>query len=379
MAERLQVDPIPLRLLTRDLEDVDRILLIDGLVDSPRLSRTQILDRLEQLRLRIEQINDQYRRIAAGAREQMEQGRLTTALYDLERALKLSGSEGEPQDNEGISLQKQLESVRVLREGIHTASRRNLELAELYETLRQQPSSLTDRLSCLEQRAAELRFLRDNGPKVSAAHYESELEDIRLNRLEELSADADLRLEAMSDPERQVGLARDMLHELAPHLVPGAARHVERHAARQRQWEAHLGRAEARLTARAVAVRQRARLAKIRLAAVGIAGILVMAVAVHFLRPAAAADTLVKELAVARTAAAIQGLAEETRDPAVRAPLLRLAEATRLKQVVADDAASAVRLEGVLREIEAALAQMGSEREGLVEVVRRRLAELRGR
>jgi hypothetical protein len=36
MEERLGSDPVPIRLLTQDLEEVDRILLLGALVDTAR-------------------------------------------------------------------------------------------------------------------------------------------------------------------------------------------------------------------------------------------------------------------------------------------------------------------------------------------------------
>lgn len=212
MERRLRADPVPLRPLLRDLVEVDRILLLDCLVDTPRSTRTALLDRLDKLRLRVEELSDQHRRLARGAREQLEQGRLTTALYDLERALEASAEDEDIGGEDEIRIE--LEKVRTLRDEVRTASRRNLELAELYDSLHEEDAALEDRLRTLDQREDVLLFLLENGAKPFRPRYSREIHELHVLRLQELSADAMLRYEDNDAPARRLQIAREMLGRL---------------------------------------------------------------------------------------------------------------------------------------------------------------------
>ncbi len=208
MAKRLQLDPVPLRVLLKELGEVDRILLLDCLIDTPHIGRTELLDRLDRLRLQIEQVTAQNRQIAAGARQQIEQGRLTTALFDLERALKASS----PDDDSGSELRREMEEVQRLREEIRNASRRNLELAELHARLVDDPNStLADRQQALAQREEVLTYLIEKGPKAFTARYRKELEELQVARVGDLAADAERCFANESTVSGRVEISRDLL------------------------------------------------------------------------------------------------------------------------------------------------------------------------
>ncbi|MFQ5504817.1 MAG: hypothetical protein ACE5F1_08485 [Planctomycetota bacterium] len=216
MEQRLAADPVPLRPLLRDLLEVDRILLLDCLVDCEGMNRTQLLDRLEQLRMRVEEVSARFRRLAAGAREQVQLGRLTTALYDLERALKSNPSEEDLDSGASLDLKEEIEQVRKLREDIRNATRRNLELAELYARLREEEDSeLQDKLSCLDQREQVLTFLFEKGPSSFRSRYLLYLRELRQMRLEELAEDAEKHYLSCSSPERQRAIAGEFLDRIA--------------------------------------------------------------------------------------------------------------------------------------------------------------------
>lgn len=250
MAERLRADPVPLRPLLRELVEADRILMLDCLVDSPRMTRSELLDRLQQLRLRIEEVSDQHRRIAEGAREHMDQGRLTTALYDLERALEASqaGEDG----TESGEIRKELEKVRRLREEVRVATRRNLELAELHARLAMDPArSLEERLACLTQREEVLRFLLEVGPQSFRPRYRTELTEIRQRRVRDIAEDAEETLRATPDPGESLRIARETLSTIdreSPDAPP---------AALVKRWQAYRDQAERELDAHVHIERQR--------------------------------------------------------------------------------------------------------------------------
>ena len=236
MDKRLKVDPVPVRLLLRDLEETDRILLLDCLVDGAELTRSQILDQLEQLRLRVEEVSDEHRRLARGAREQIDQGRLTTALYDLERALKASAVVEESD----AALRDELANVRRRREDISRSTRRNLELADLYARLTEDPSStLTDRLKCLAQRESALMFLLEVGASSFRPRYERELRELRVTRLSEIAEDAEKRVLETDDPRAQQRIASELLTE----LTKGDVEPGPRLSPLIKRWEGYYSRA----------------------------------------------------------------------------------------------------------------------------------------
>ncbi|MCA8971869.1 MAG: hypothetical protein KDC95_18930 [Planctomycetes bacterium] len=208
MSDRLLADPVPLRPLLRELVEVDRILLLDCLVDTEASTRGALLDRLDKLRLRVEELSDQHRRLARGAREQLEQGRLTTALYDLERALEASV------EDEGIgaeeSIRRELEKVRKLRSDVRDATRRNLELAEAYEKLGSEDKSLDVRMNILAQREHVLSFLLENGARPFRARYQRELHELRILRLQEQAGDAERRYRDAGRPQHRLSVAHSM-------------------------------------------------------------------------------------------------------------------------------------------------------------------------
>lgn len=245
MAMRLNADPVPLRPLLRDLVEVDRILLLDCLVDTDETTRSALLDRLDKLRLRVEELSDQHRRLARGAREQLEQGRLTTALYDLERALEASAEDENAGEDE---IRVELEKVRTLRDEVRNATRRNLELAELYESLRSKGGALEDRLRTLDQREDVLLFLLENGAKPFRPRYSREIHELHVLRLQELSADSSARYEASDDPEQRLQIARDMLGRLEKVAQETRTGHDEEIGGRQdlllSRWRDFVGRAQ---------------------------------------------------------------------------------------------------------------------------------------
>jgi hypothetical protein len=215
MEERLGSDPVPIRLLTQDLEEVDRILLLGALVDTARSDRSSLLDRLERLRLRIEEIAEKGQRLIQGAKDQFDHGRLTTALYDLERALQASEQDSGAPDETQLGIREELERVRRLREEVQHATRRNRELAEMHHRLSTEGhQSIEARQRILEERCQLLEFLIEKGSRAFAPRYRNELFDARLTAAREKAEQSELQYLHETKPEAQMRIAQEMLDVL---------------------------------------------------------------------------------------------------------------------------------------------------------------------
>ena len=313
ISERLQLDPVPIRPLRKDVTEVDRVLLLDGLSDVPGLPRSRLIDRLEQLRLRVESVSDQHRRIAAGAREQMEQGRLTTALYDLERALR-ANSEGDAEQSEELS--RELERAKRLRDEVGRATRRNLELAELYAQLQDDDDATLDaKLRCLDQRADTLQFLLDNGPTNFRSRYETDLDRLRADRIVVEADDAEREYHANEPGAARVAIAESVLGRIADLTRDSeTSRPSGRLGTLAQRWEEYRERASGELEA-ARSSEAASHAASKRRRFLGIAAGVLLAASGLFWIPGlvSAGASLESRLAKASDAQAVQALATEAK------------------------------------------------------------------
>lgn len=329
MAERLNADPVPLRPLLRDLVEVDRILLLDCLVDTEITTRSALLDKLDKLRLRVEELSDQHRRLARGAREQLEQGRLTTALYDLERALEASAEDETLGAEEEIRLE--LEKVRRLRTDVRHATRRNLELAELFERLRDSSSGLDDRLRALEQREDVLLFLLENGAKPFRPRYSREIHELRILRLQELSADSERCYRAAESHDEQVAIAQSMLDRLDT-MVSDTRTRSEDYGSRQdllvSRWRDYAARALRDADDEREALKRNAQTRRTRVIALVAATGLLTALTL-FVLTQGSGSVDVASFEEARSISAIEALRDRSEDSDVRDALGALAAALR--------------------------------------------------
>ncbi|MEZ5988617.1 MAG: hypothetical protein R3F30_05750 [Planctomycetota bacterium] len=242
---KLDLDPVPLKVLLRDLDECETLLGLHVLVDTPEKRRIEVLDELEDLRLRIEEVQDRNERLRRRALEKAEQGRLTTVLYDLERLLHELPQDQPAEEFLDWDLSKELEKVRRLRENIVEAARRNLELAQTWRHLSDDPRSRSeDRLACLGQREEVLQFLVEKGPRESRERYERDLVELRYEQHRERSeADerslaeaatsaqrlrvAKARLEALRKEDRLKGARLERLVEVWRRHEEAARRELE--------------------------------------------------------------------------------------------------------------------------------------------------------
>ena len=248
MQDKLSHDPIPLRVLLRDLDECETLLELNVLVDTPDRKRTDVLDDLEAIRLQVEEVQHHNERLRARAVEKAEQGKLTTVLYDLERLLH-----GLPEDENMAEfldwdLSKELEKVKQLRDSIAGAARRNLELGQTWIHLQDdEDSTHEDRMACLAQREEILLFLLEKGPRESHERYARDLSNLRWERLRQCSEEDESLLLDLSDPDARLKLVLKRLEAIrteSPHLPQG-----QRLQRLLTFWEAHLREARAKIEA----------------------------------------------------------------------------------------------------------------------------------
>jgi hypothetical protein len=215
---RLAATPVPVKVLQTMLARLDLMRTLDAFVDRPHGSRTALLDRLENLRMRLDQARATRDRLASGAEQALARGHWTTGLFDMERAVRsmADGDEG----TEGIEarrLQERLAEARRRKQEIEAATRRNVELAARCASLADDARSThAERLQALRERRDVLQFLGIHVPADRSALYTRDLRDVEAAIAQEEATDAEARLDRCEDPARRLAIAREtlaLLHE----------------------------------------------------------------------------------------------------------------------------------------------------------------------
>ncbi|MGA0059831.1 MAG: protein kinase domain-containing protein, partial [Planctomycetota bacterium] len=213
---QLATPPIPIRPLTTTLARLDRMLQLDVLVDLPQRSRNELHDAMEGVRVKVEQARAERDRITRGAQEAMDRGHLTTAIYDMARAVDRFASDG----TDGVGLAEQFEEAKRRKREIEAALARNHELAARYGDLAADPTTLpAERLAVLHEREHLLSMLCGNLGPDRAKLYAEDLRGVQLDVLREQAADGARRLGATRDPHERLAIAQrtfDALQQAAP-------------------------------------------------------------------------------------------------------------------------------------------------------------------
>ena len=180
-ARKLDAVPIPIRPVQKLLNRLDGIRMLETLVDLHDRSRQRLQDSIERVRMRLDQARTARDNIARGAQEAMEKGHLTTALYDMARAVDRFEDESEP----GDQLSRRLEEARRRKKELGRATVENHRLAARYVELLEDDDSLpSQRIAVLEERAIVLeRLIRAFGEE-RAAHYRTDLRELRVRLTE---------------------------------------------------------------------------------------------------------------------------------------------------------------------------------------------------
>jgi len=201
---KLAAVPIPIRPLQNLVARLDHLRLLDALVDSRRGTRAELLDEVERVRSDLDQARTTRDRIASGAREAMERGHLTTALYDMARAVDRYDAPA-----------AELEEARKRKHAVEEAVRENHRLAARYAELEDDASSAADdRIEVLEQRRRVLEFLTERVAAERATNYAQDRLDVEVRIVQERAADAERRIDTLTDPAARLALAHATLADL---------------------------------------------------------------------------------------------------------------------------------------------------------------------
>lgn len=215
---RLTATPVPVKVLQTMLARLDLMRMLDVFVDRPTGSRTAMLDRLENLRMRLDQARATRDRLASGAEQALARGHWTTGLFDMERAVRsMADGEDAAEGSEARRLQERLLEARRRKQEIESATRRNVELASRCAALADDARSThTERLQALRERRDVLQFLGIHVPADRSALYTRDLRDVETAIAHEEATDAEARLDRCEDPSQRLAIAREtlaLLHE----------------------------------------------------------------------------------------------------------------------------------------------------------------------
>ena len=212
--EKLQSEPVPVRPLQLLLSRIDTFRSLESLVDRPDRSRSALLDRIESLRLRLEQVRATRDRLARGAEEALAKGHWTTGLFDMERAVTQLNEDNTDGDEANV-LQQRLEQARKRKREIETAQQQNVELNNRYSALQDDLSSTApERLHVLQERLHCLQFLELHAQKDRGSLYARDLRDVEILIAQEHAGQAEAMLDRAEDPEERLRIAQHALAQL---------------------------------------------------------------------------------------------------------------------------------------------------------------------
>ncbi|MCU0863063.1 MAG: phosphotransferase [Planctomycetes bacterium] len=207
--------PVPVRPLQLALGRLDTFRLLEAFVDRPERPRSQLFDRIESLRLSLEQAREARDRLTEGAEHALARGHWTTGLFDMERAVAGLQPADDQERAQAERLQERLAEVRRRKQEVEAAVRRNVELATRYAMLQDDPSSSSAaRLQALEERRNGLLFVAMQVPADRAELYRQDLRQVETQLALERAADAEQRLDGTVDPQARLQLARAALAQL---------------------------------------------------------------------------------------------------------------------------------------------------------------------
>lgn len=213
--ETLQKEPVPVRPLQLLLGRLDTFRAFEALVDRPQRSRSTLLDRIESLRLRIEQAQATRDRLARGAEQALAKGHWTTGLFDMERAAQHIDNGDDLQDRQAAHLKKRLAEARRRKQELEEAQKRNHELQSRYAALQDDPASTTqDRQQVLREQRDCLQFLVVHTQKDRSALYARDLRDVELRLAQEQSQQAEAELDQTIDVGASTRIAERALRDL---------------------------------------------------------------------------------------------------------------------------------------------------------------------
>ena len=221
---KLATPPIPIRPLSTLLERLDRLRQADAFVDVLDGSRADLFDAIESVRVKLDSARAERDRLTLGAREALDRGHLTTAIFDMERAADRFDA---VDDHSAGNLASEYESAKLRKRQVEEALEQNHALAARYGELCGAPGSTPqERLAALREREQCLTFLASSLGAERGAPYAQDLRDAKLDVLRETAADGERRLATARHDEERRAIAQRTLDALL-HALPESASDAE--------------------------------------------------------------------------------------------------------------------------------------------------------
>lgn len=223
--QQLRLVPVPVRPLQQTLARLDGWRNLEAFVDRPGRPRSALLDRIEALRLALDQARATRDRLAQGAEQAISRGHWTTGLFDMERAVgDVAGPEAERAEH-GFDLANEVDVDRKLRDRlaearrkkqeVDAAVRRNIELQTRYAALQDDPAAtFAMRLQVLAERRDCLEFLALHLPAERGHLHGRDLRAVTTQLALERADQAEQQFDATADPEQRLVLAEAALRDL---------------------------------------------------------------------------------------------------------------------------------------------------------------------
>jgi len=213
--QKLQAEPVPVRPLQLLLGRLDTFRSLEAFVDRPQHSRSALIDRIEWLRLRLEQVQATRDRLARGAEQALKKGHWTTGLFDMERAVTHLQADDDHDDRQAALLRQRLADAKKRKQEIDQAQRRQHELASRYAALQDDPHAATlERLQVLREQRDCLQFLAVHANKDRSDLYGRDLRDVELRIAQEQGAQAEAELDNAEAPADRLRIAAQALAQL---------------------------------------------------------------------------------------------------------------------------------------------------------------------
>jgi len=214
---KLEATPLPVRPVQSLVNKLDRLRLLKAFVDQEDRSRADLLEEIEWVRMRLDQARTARDQLARGAQESEQKGHLTTALYEMGRAVDSFTADMDA-DQDGPSLEQlrsRYQELKHKKERLERATVDNRRLAAWYVELQdREDSQFTDRVQALEQRAEILELLLANLDEERAPPYAADLREVQIHLVQEHSDEGERRLDAAATAQARLEIAESSIDNL---------------------------------------------------------------------------------------------------------------------------------------------------------------------
>ena len=216
--QKLATPPIPIRVVRELLEHLDELRSAEVITEVP--DRTASLaDVMEHQRDRFDQARAARNQIARGARDALDRGHITTALFDMSRAVDRFDAEADEPQSEAEHLNQQLEETRRRKLEVERQIRVNQALAVRYAELVDSTESDSGALvEALEERLRTLAFLGEALGGERGEAYRGDHSDVLAVLLQEHGSEgehqmAQLGVDRLAERAETARSTRQRIHD----------------------------------------------------------------------------------------------------------------------------------------------------------------------